>query len=105
MTVALIGGFDRLKHHYQSTAKERGINLRILTTHTSDLSCKLAQVDAVIMFTDLVSHNSAKKVYKLTRTQNVCLVCSHNSSLTAIRRCLHQVKKMSRRRSAENPPI
>src|SRR3989304_2381299 len=100
MTVALVGGLDRLEQRYRSEAKHQDVDLRVFNKPTCNLSCKLAGVDAVILFTDLVSHASAEQVYKLARAKSVCLICSHNSSLSAARRCLAQAKQG--RKAAEN---
>lgn len=87
MTVALIGGLDRLKNQYESLAEEHGIELRVYSKPKADLQGRISQVDAVVLFTNLVSHQSAREVRKLARSGNVSLICSHNSSLAAARRC------------------
>lgn len=92
MTVALVGGLTRLKNRYKDAARRQGIDLRVFSEKQACLSCKIGQADAVIMLTDLVAHQSAKEVYKLARDNEVCLVCSHRSSLTAVDRCLREVK-------------
>ena len=92
MTVALVGGLSCLAGRYRSIAAEHQIDLRVYIDRHACLKCKLGEVDAVIMFTDLVSHQAAKEVNKLARSHGKCVVRHHRSSVTAARRCLKEVK-------------
>ncbi|HZD40389.1 MAG TPA: DUF2325 domain-containing protein [Terriglobales bacterium] len=93
MTVVILGGLDRFKHRYEALAAAEGINLRVFPGRIRNLSCKLSGADAIIMFTDLVSHSTAKTVYHHARCQNKNLICSHKSSLSAAKHCLEQALK------------
>lgn len=100
MTVVMVGGLKRLERHYLSAAAEERIDLRILNRCCPEFSRRIGGADAVILFTDLVSHESAKQVYQFARTSDLCLVCSHNSSLTAAKRCLREAKQQAETRAA-----
>lgn len=95
MTVVLLGGLTRFKHRYEALAAAEGIDLRVFPGRTRNLSSKLAGADAVIMFTDLVAHSTARTVYRQARSHNMDLICSHKSSLSAARRCLQQALEKS----------
>ena len=88
----MIGGLKRLETHYRQEARKNDIDLRVLNQHSSCLKCKLAKADAVILFTNAVSHQAAKEVYKLAREKDVCLIRSHRSSVSAARLCFGQLR-------------
>lgn len=92
MTVAMVGGLDRLKDRYESAARAEGISLKVFSKPRANLVSRISGVDGVIMFTNLISHQAAQQVYKLARSGEVCLICSHNSSLSAAQRCFRQLK-------------
>lgn len=96
MTVALVGGREKLKGRYQEAAKRQNIDLKIFMDKKPCLRCKLSGADGVILLTDLVSHQSAKEVYKLARQRDFSLVCSHKSSPSAFDRCLEDIRKAAR---------
>jgi len=58
MCVALIGGMDRLKKEYQRRGSKYGAEIRHFEKVCSYLEQKLGSVDAIIVFTDKVSHNA-----------------------------------------------
>lgn len=95
MTVALVGGRTKLKSRYQEAAKKQNIDLKIFMDKNPCLGCKLSGADGVIMLTDLVSHQSAKEVYKLARRRDFSLICSHKSSPSAFGRCLEDIRKVA----------
>ena len=77
------GGLTRLESKYKEKAR-----------------CHIENADAIILLTDLVAHQNAKKVYELARKQDMCLVCSHRSSVSAVERCLTELTSSERERPA-----
>ena len=61
MCVALIGGMKRLEKNYVAEAKKYGINLKVFNVSGPSMSSKLKSVDAVVVFTNKVSHNAKKQ--------------------------------------------
>ena len=91
MTVALVGGLTRLESKYKEKGRSHNIDLRVFTEKKACDRCRIENADAVILLTDLVAHQNAKKVYELARKKDMCLVCSHRSSLSAVERCLSEL--------------
>jgi len=56
MCAALIGGMDRLKRDYITSAKEKGVKLKVFTGKENKVSEKLGNADHVIIFTNQISH-------------------------------------------------
>jgi len=101
MTVALVGGLDRLASHYTGLAEEHdGLTIKVYSRFQPKLAARLAAVDGVVLCTDLVSHKAAREVYRLAREHDLELVCSHRSSVSAVRR---SVSELVAARGCENP--
>lgn len=52
MSIALIGGMDRLERHYIREAERFCVNLRVFTKSETGMGSKIKNVDAVVIFTD-----------------------------------------------------
>ena len=91
MTVALIGGLTRLESKYKEKARRHDIDLRVFTEKKACDRCRIVSADAIILLTDFVAHQNAKKAYELARENGMRLVCSHRSSISAVERCLSEL--------------
>ncbi len=101
MTVALVGGLDRLAPHYTGLAEEHdGLTIKVYSRFQPRLAARLASADGVVLCTDIVSHKAAREVYRLARQHDLELVCTHRSSVSAVRR---SVSELVRACSCETP--
>ncbi len=67
MCVALIGGMDRLERHYISEAERMGIDLKVYTKSETGIASKIKNVDAVVIFTNKVSHKARKEAMSMAK--------------------------------------
>ena len=88
MCVALIGGMDRLKKDYQAAAKERGHSLRLISRNERNFVEKIGNPDAMIVFTNKVSHEAKRKAVQVARTRNIPLRMIHSCGVSSLRECL-----------------
>lgn len=68
MCVTLIGGMDRLKQDYIAAAKEKGHSLKCISRNERNFMDKIGNPDAVIVFTNKVSHEAKRKAVQLARS-------------------------------------
>lgn len=61
MCIALIGGMERLERHYREEAGRSGVVLRVFNRSEVNIVSKLKHVDAIVIFTNKVSHRAKKK--------------------------------------------
>lgn len=92
MTVAIVGGLNRLNEQYAKLAKEENLDLRVFNCYSPSLSKRIVQSDGVILFTNLISHKAARHVYKLARDNKINLICRHNCSISAVQSCIAELK-------------
>ena len=90
MTVAVVGGLDRLERHYTALAKEHaGLKIKVYSQLKPRMSEKIASADGVVLVTNVVSHNAAREVYRLARDKGLSIVPCHRASVSAMRECVN----------------
>ncbi len=105
MRVALIGGMDRLKRHYMNVAEEFGINLRVFTKSEVDIEAKIKNVDALIIFTNKVSHRAKMEVMNIARTRNIPVLMCHSCGVCTLRDCLNCIKRLKNKEKDKNKMV
>ncbi|MBQ7739159.1 MAG: DUF2325 domain-containing protein [Desulfovibrionaceae bacterium] len=88
MCVTLIGGMDRLKKDYIAAAKDRGHDLRWISRNERNFVDKIGNPDALIVFTNKVSHEAKRKAVQVARTRNIPLRMIHSCGVSSLRECL-----------------
>ncbi|WP_333654150.1 DUF2325 domain-containing protein [Dissulfurispira sp.] len=93
MCVALIGGMDRLERDYINEAEKAGIHLKVFTKPESGLSSKIKNVDAVVIFTNKVSHKARREVMNTAKAKNIPVFMYHSCGVCTLRDCLVCIKQ------------
>lgn len=88
MCIALIGGMDRLERQYVNEAKRVGVNLKVFTKAETNMTSKIGHVDAVVIFTNKVSHKAKKEVMNIARARNIPVFMYHSCGICTLRECL-----------------
>jgi ABC-type uncharacterized transport system substrate-binding protein len=89
MCVALVGGMERLKGNYMDEARKSGIKLKVFNRAETGLMAKLGGVDAIVVFTNKVSHESKKIVMKTARNKDIPVYVHHSCGVCSLRDCLN----------------
>ena len=92
MSIALIGGMDRLERHYISEAEKLGIDLRVFTKSESQISSKIKNMDALVIFTNKVSHRVKKEAVNTAKAMNIPVFMYHSCGICTLRNCLNCLK-------------
>jgi len=100
MCIALIGGMDRLHPHYRQETRRCGIELRIFGQAEVNLGAKLKHVDALLIFTNKVSHRAKNEALLAVKERAIPVFMEHSCGVCTLRdclRCLH--KELPEKRS------
>ncbi len=89
MNIALIGGINRLERHYQEEALRAGVDLKIFNISEVNIGAKLKQVDALVIFTNMVSHTMKKQAVAAARAHRIPLFMHHSCGVCTLRDCLN----------------
>lgn len=88
MSIVLIGGMDRLEQHYRREAKKHGHQITMYSTDHSRIASSIQGADAVVLFTNKVSHQARHKAVDSAKKQGVPVYMYHSCGLCTLRNCL-----------------
>jgi hypothetical protein len=95
MSIALIGGMDRLERHYISEAEKLGIDLKVFNKPEAGITQKIKNVDAVVIFTGKVSHRAKKEAMTVAKNKNIPVLMYHSCGICTLRDCFNCLKDSS----------
>ena len=88
MCVTLIGGMDRLKKDYMAAAEQDGHSLKFISRNERNFVDKIGNPDAMIVFTNKISHEAKRKAVQVARSRNIPLQMVHSCGVSSLRECL-----------------
>lgn len=92
MCVAVIGGMTRLERHYRQEATQAGIELRVFNQSEVNIGAKLKNVDALLIFTNKVSHRARHEAISVAKAQNIPVFQYHSCGVCTLRNCLNCIQ-------------
>jgi len=95
MCVALIGGMNRLERHYTEEAKRADIDLRVFNRSEVNIASKLKHVDAMVIFTNKVSHRVKKEAMSVAKLRDIPVFMYHSCGVCTLRECFNCEKIVS----------
>jgi len=96
MCVAVIGGMDRLERNYITEAEKLGIDLRVFTKPETAMASKIRNVDALVIFTNKVSHKAKREAINVAKAKNIPVFMHHSCGICTLRDCLSCLKNTSK---------
>ncbi len=88
INIALIGGMDRLRRHYVNAAEQSGINLTVYTKKTVNLNAKIQNQDAVVIFTNKISHETKIIAMSTAKSKKIPIIMSHSCGICSLKDCI-----------------
>ena len=88
MSVAIVGGLDRLKRLYGKKCVDMGYQGKVFSKQVPNLANRMTGVNGIVIFTGTVAHPMVEEATRVARMWNIPLERSHSSSVSALKRCL-----------------
>jgi hypothetical protein len=88
MSVTLIGGMDRLRQDYVGVARKGGHSLKWVGHNERNFTDRIGNPDAIIVFTNKVSHEARRKALEHARDRDIPLMMVHSCGVSSLRQCL-----------------
>ena len=88
MSVAIVGGLDRLKRLYEKKCVDMGYQGKVFSRQVPNLANRMTGVNGIVIFTGTVAHPMVEEATRVARMWNIPLERSHSSSVSALKRCL-----------------
>jgi hypothetical protein len=79
---------DRLEPQYLQEAERAGVRLRVFTTAQAGIAAKLKHADAVVIFTNKVSHRARNEAVTAARANDIPVFMHHACGVCTLRECL-----------------
>ena len=86
--IALVGGMDRLGPHYKDEARRLGVALKVFTVLDVRTASRIRNADAVLIFTNKISHNLKREAVKAARSGKIPFFYCHACGICTLRACL-----------------
>jgi hypothetical protein len=80
---------DRLEKHYKEEAVRAGVELQVFTKSEINIGAKMRNADAVVIFTNKVSHRVKKEAMNAARFNNIPVFMHHSCGVCTLRECLN----------------
>ena len=79
---------------YITEAQRLGISLKVFTKPVKNLHSRIGDVEAIIVFTDKVSHQLKDEVKKVGRLKDIPVLMHHSCGICRLRDCLRCIKNL-----------
>ena len=93
MSVVIIGGNECMERQYKNICEKHKCNAKVFTRMKGNLKTQIGQPDLLVLFTGTVSHKMVRNALSETKGQDVKVVRSHTSSMSALKNILEENAK------------
>lgn len=90
MSIAILGGLDRLKRNYEKIGNELGFKMKFFSRRVPDMNKRLNSVNGIVLFTGTISHPMVKEVMRVAKHYNIPISRTHSSSVSKLKSCLRE---------------
>jgi len=91
MSIAILGGLDRLKKSYERKGKDLGYSVKVFSQRVPNMGQRLVGVDGIVIFTGTVAHPMVEDARRVARKYNIPIGRTQSSSVSAFKRCLTDI--------------
>jgi hypothetical protein len=88
MSIAILGGLDRLKKSYEQKGKDLGYRVKVFSQRVPNMAQRLVGVDGIVIITGTVAHHMVEDARRVSRKYNIPIGRTQSSSVSAFKRCL-----------------
>lgn len=92
MSVVIVGGHDRMVQQYKQVCKAHRCKAKVFTKKAGNLGNQIGSPDAIIIFTNTVSHQMVKSAVIEAEKANADVIRCHTSSKSALNDILEKLK-------------
>lgn len=89
MSIAIIGGNDRMVRNYKDLCKQHNCKAKVFT-QPAGIRDKIGSPDLLILFTNTVSHKMVISALNYVSNSSTRVVRCHSSSLAALKSILEE---------------
>ena len=92
MSIAILGGLDRLKPHYLKQGRNLGFsNVKVFSRKIPDMVKRLSKFERIVICTGNVSHTMVEGTVRMAQINGIQIGRTHSSSVSAMKKCLETI--------------
>jgi len=91
VSIAILGGLDRLKNFYEKNGKDLGYSVKVFSQRVPNLAQRLRSVNGIVIFTGTIAHHMVEDANRVAKKHNIPIGRSQSSSVSAFKRCLSDI--------------
>ena len=80
MSIILVGGHERMQNKYKDIGKRYGCKMKIFTNMPAKFDKRIGDADAIVLFTNFVSHKMMFTVTREAKKRNIPVLRCDNAS-------------------------
>jgi hypothetical protein len=88
MSIAIVGGLDRLRRSYEKKCRDMGYYGKVFSQRVPKLANRMVGVDKIVIFTGMVAHPMVAEATRVAKIRGIPIERTHSSSVSALKRCL-----------------
>lgn len=88
MSIAILGGLDRLKNYYEQKGRDLGYSVKVFSQRVPNLGQRLSRVNGIVIFTGTVAHHMVEDANRIAKKNKIPIGRSKSSSVSAFKKCL-----------------
>jgi hypothetical protein len=92
MSIAILGGLDRLKPHYLRHGRSLGFkNVKVFSKKFPDMVKRLSKFERIVICTGNVAHEMVEGTVRMAQINGIKIGRTHSSSVSAMKKCFEQI--------------
>ena len=92
MSIAILGGLDRLKPHYLRHGRNLGFNnVKVFSKKFPDMVKRLSKFERIVICTGNVAHEMVEGTVRMAQNNGIPIGRTHSSSVSAMKKCFEQI--------------
>ena len=92
VSVAILGGLDRLKPHYLNQGRTLGFDkMKVFSKKFPDMVKRLSKFERIVICTGNVAHTMVEGTVRMAQINGIQIGRTHSSSVSAMKKCLQQI--------------
>ena len=92
VSVAILGGLDRLKPYYLKQGRNLGFdNMKVFSKKFPDMVKRLSKFERIVICTGNVAHTMVEGTVRMAQINGIQIGRTHSSSVSAMKKCLEKM--------------
>ncbi len=94
--IIIAGGVKSLERQYKELSRQYGAKCKLFNRYVPDLAKRIRSANAVIVFTNEVSHKMSSNCSRICKKYSICIKRLSSSSMSKLEQALNEIKSLEK---------